>query len=167
MSPQSDYESREDCERRNHWKDMWSMLEPPPGVVRKKVFHVGLVTFVLALMVGFPLGSMVAVSLFGQPGLGGIIGIFLMMLVFGFINQRLRDRGTSLSLKSIRMPGFLRGGTVWFCALAGAIGMAVYGAGFAAEIGAPAEDGAVGLGFIGFAGGLVLGMIVRAVRRRG
>jgi hypothetical protein len=124
-----------------------------------------LVTFALAVMVGFPLGSMVAVSLFGQPGLGGIIGIFAMMLVFGYFNQRLRDRrerGESVPPAKIRMPGMIGGRVVWVYGLAGAAGMAIYGAGFAARIGEPAAAGAVGLGLIGFVGGFVLGIIVRA-----
>lgn len=60
---------------------------------RGPVFHVGCGTLSLAALVGYPLGALVASLTIGKVGLGGFIGAFVMMFVFGFINQRARLAG--------------------------------------------------------------------------
>lgn len=57
---------------------------------RGPVFHVGCVTLTIALVLGWPLGSSVAQSIWGHNAgpLGGTAGVFVMMLVLGYIARR-------------------------------------------------------------------------------
>lgn len=57
---------------------------------RGPIFHVGCLTLVVAAVLGWPLGSSVAQSIWGHNAgpLGGTFGFFAMMLILGFFARR-------------------------------------------------------------------------------
>lgn len=57
---------------------------------RGPIFHIGCVTLIIAAVLGYPLGSSVAQSIWGHNAgpLGGLVGFFVMMLVVGYFNRR-------------------------------------------------------------------------------
>ena len=57
---------------------------------RGPIFHIGCVTLIIAAVLGYPLGSSVAQSMWGYNSgpLGGVVGFTLMMLIVGYFNRR-------------------------------------------------------------------------------
>ncbi len=63
---------------------------------RGPVFHIGCLSLAIAAIVGYPLGSSVAKSIWGHNAgpLGGMFGFFALMLILGYIaRQRQIRRG--------------------------------------------------------------------------
>lgn len=57
---------------------------------RGPTFHIGCVTLIIAAVLGYPLGTSVAMSLWGHNAgpLGGFVGFIVMMLIVGYFNRR-------------------------------------------------------------------------------
>jgi hypothetical protein len=169
MRPEWDGTTEGERQRHEYWREKWAMFKPPDGVHRTPVFHAGLPTIILSGLVGFPLGQALAVRTTGEPGFGGFIGIFVMLLVFGCVNQqwrlgRLWDPSVTRARPST--PRSTARTIVTFTA-AGAIVMACLGVWFALSEG-DIDPSVAGLRFgaVGAVPGLVIGLLV-AWRRRG
>lgn len=96
----------------------WTIRRDPPPVsddggpsmeATGPLFHVGCGTLSLAAIIGYPLGAAVSYALFGHQGFGGFLGIFVMMLVFGFFNRRFQV----MAEQGARLPGFLGDRVFW------------------------------------------------------
>ena len=61
---------------------------------RGPIFHIGCVSLAIAAIVGYPLGSSVAQSIWGHNAgpLGGTAGFFVLMLILGYIARRRQIR---------------------------------------------------------------------------
>lgn len=142
-----------DQKPRDDWKIRREPSAPsrddaPGGTGSGPVFHIGCGTLSLAAIIGYPLGAVVAVAFFGEPGLGGFVGIFAMMLVLGFFNRRFQvmaDRGA-------RLPGVLGDRVFW-----GSIGIGA----FVGFFFGPKVSGLL----VGVVGGLVFYAVRRMLKR--
>ena len=167
--PNSEAGRRLEQERQVAWSHRWAMFRPPPGVRRKAWFHVDIPTIILSIMVGYPLGMVVTTALTGQGALGGIVGVFVTILVFGFIRRRIQVRGERGELATTFEPAVSRspvralvGYTV-----GGAIVMALLGVWFAFSEGdIDLVTAAVRFGGVGAVPGLLVGLIAAWRRRR-
>jgi hypothetical protein len=63
----------------------------------------------LAVIVGYPLGLVVARELTGQQGLGGFVGIFVMIFVVGWLG----NRASGAAARGYRLPGPLGNRNFW------------------------------------------------------
>lgn len=66
-------------------------------------------TMALAALAGYPPGLVVARELTGQQGLGGFVGIFVKIFVFGFVGRAAR----SAAGRGLGLPGPLGDGRFW------------------------------------------------------
>ena len=98
-------------------REGWTIRRDPPespdgdhpaGASRPPI-HVGCGTLGLAAIVGYPVGLALSDAFLGQEGFGGFIGIFVMMLVFGFFTRRFQI----MAEQGKRLPGFLGDGEFW------------------------------------------------------
>ncbi len=142
-----------------------------PATGRQPIFYVGCGSLLIAALIGYPLGASVGRALWGYNAgtVAGPFGFLAMMLACGFIARLVQKGRLHAGVPSggrAAVATVLRDWVVWACAAVGAAAMAVYGAGFAVEIGESAASGAVGLGIIGFVVGLVPGLLIHAVRRK-
>lgn len=135
-------------ENQERWNSRWALFAPPEGVHREAIFHIDIPTMILAAIVGYPLGGIVAEFLTGQQAAGGVIGFLVMMFVFGFFRRKLQKLGEAgESVRSVAPPRpplqtILRstlGGAVvigllglWFARSEGDIGYVTAGTRFAA-----------------------------------
>lgn len=79
------------------------------GDGRGSLFHLGCGGIALAVLLGYPLGLVAARELTGQQGLGGFVGIFALVFLFGFLN-----RGAQRAAESgFRLPGPLGSHRFW------------------------------------------------------
>lgn len=171
MRPEWDGTPEGERQRFEYWREKWAMFRPPDGVHRTPVFHAGLPTIILAGLVGFPLGQALAVRTTGEPGFGGFIGVFVMLLVFGFINQRRRSGRlefggqTATRAHPPSSPSAAR--TIINFSVAGAILVACFGVWFALSEG-DIDPSVAGLRFgaVGAVPGLLIGLLVAWRRRR-
>jgi hypothetical protein len=107
----------------------------------------------LAAVVGYPLGLVVARELTGQQGLGGFVGIFVMIFVFGWLGNRVRDAGD----RGYRLPGPLGSGKFW-----GAISLGLFVAFFM-----PWGELFPGLEWVPFPASVIIGvMLYRRDRKK-
>ena len=141
-----------------------------PDMPRQPVFYIGCGSLVLAALIGYPLGASIGRTIWGYNAgpVAGTFGFLAMMLACGFVARQVQKGRLDTGMPSgprIRLRTALGDWVVWACAVIGAAAMAVYGAGFAVEIGEQAASGAVGLGIIGLVVGFVLGLVIHAVRR--
>jgi len=119
------------------------------GTSSGPTFHVGCGTLSLAAIVGYPLGMVLSDVFFGDPGFGGFIGIFVMMLVFGFFTRRFQI----MAKRGARLPGFLGDHLFWV-----SLGIGAFFGFFL---------GPVGSGLIaGLVGGLAFFLVWRLLLRR-
>jgi hypothetical protein len=80
--------AKQTCVRASADSDGETTVQPTPVRPRKPVFYVDVPTLIVSIAVGYPLGVAATSALTGQGALGGIIGIFVTMLGFGFIRRR-------------------------------------------------------------------------------
>lgn len=167
--PNSEAGRRLEQERQEVWSNRWAMFRPPPGVRRNPWFYVDILTLMLSIAVGYPLGMLVTTALTGQGALGGVVGIFVTMLVFGFIHRRIQLRGERGEQAETLAPAPARspGRTLLGYTVGGAVVMALLGVWFAISEGdIDPVTAAVRFAAIGAVPGFLLGLVVAWRRRR-
>lgn len=142
--------------------------QPTPIAGRKPVFHVDVPTLVLSIVVGYPLGVVATTALTGQGALGGIVGIFTTMLIFGFIRRRMQirvERGARTETMAPAAPRSRARALVGYT-LGGAVVMALVGVWFATSEGdIDPVTAAARFGGLGALPGFLVGLVA-AWRRR-
>lgn len=156
-------------------KESWSNAAKsaptaPPAIQRGPWFYVDVPTLILSMAVGYPLGVWVTTALTGQGALGGIVGIFATMLVFGFIRRRMQVRSKRGTLAETIAPAAprSRGRALVSYTLGGAIVMALLGVWFATSEGdIDPVMAAARFGGLGAVPGFLIGLVAAWRRRSG
>ncbi|HET9065244.1 MAG TPA: hypothetical protein VFN22_05455 [Gemmatimonadales bacterium] len=149
-------------ERQEVWNSRWEMFRPAPGVHREPIFHIDIPTLILSIVVGFPVGTAAAIALTGQPGMGGFVGIFPVMLVFGYFRRRIQRWGSreerieSAESSVPRSPRRI----LITRTIGGATLMALLGVWFASSEGdLPLGTAGIRFGMLGACAGFLVGLI--------